>query len=187
MHLFLNFLCIYPEMMYFLFFLSLCCRMLEYSLNLQSVSFSAVRTVRVLRPLRAINRVPSEFKSAGLLHLGPRKQTLHLRTLCSFLSKHSVFLWRQITLGHLWRRARLLKIHILFSFLLSDVVSASLAWNPIVGVCDVKISYGWTALDNNLIFLTVWSLTHIYRETDECRAKVKYSKHWKVIQEIFSV
>ncbi|XP_041670755.1 voltage-dependent T-type calcium channel subunit alpha-1G isoform X2 [Cheilinus undulatus] len=33
--------------------------MLEYSLNLQNVSFSAVRTVRVLRPLRAINRVPS--------------------------------------------------------------------------------------------------------------------------------
>ncbi|CAK6974289.1 voltage-dependent T-type calcium channel subunit alpha-1G [Scomber scombrus] len=33
--------------------------MLEYSINLQSVSFSAVRTVRVLRPLRAINRVPS--------------------------------------------------------------------------------------------------------------------------------
>ncbi|CAF96236.1 unnamed protein product, partial [Tetraodon nigroviridis] len=33
--------------------------MLEYSLNLQSVSFSAVRTVRVLRPLRANNRVPS--------------------------------------------------------------------------------------------------------------------------------
>ncbi|KAG5854244.1 hypothetical protein ANANG_G00035740, partial [Anguilla anguilla] len=32
--------------------------MLEYSLNLQNVSFSAVRTVRVLRPLRAINRVP---------------------------------------------------------------------------------------------------------------------------------
>ncbi|KAK6329459.1 hypothetical protein J4Q44_G00014370 [Coregonus suidteri] len=31
--------------------------MLEYSLNLQNVSFSAVRTVRVLRPLRAINRV----------------------------------------------------------------------------------------------------------------------------------
>uniref|UniRef100_A0A3Q1FE85 Voltage-dependent T-type calcium channel subunit alpha n=1 Tax=Acanthochromis polyacanthus TaxID=80966 RepID=A0A3Q1FE85_9TELE len=33
--------------------------MLEYSLNLQNVSLSAVRTVRVLRPLRAINRVPS--------------------------------------------------------------------------------------------------------------------------------
>ncbi|KAM9559286.1 LOW QUALITY PROTEIN: voltage-dependent T-type calcium channel subunit alpha-1G-like [Salvelinus alpinus] len=33
--------------------------MLEYSLNLENVSFSAVRTVRVLRPLRAINRVPS--------------------------------------------------------------------------------------------------------------------------------
>nr|XP_033467435.1 voltage-dependent T-type calcium channel subunit alpha-1G isoform X5 [Epinephelus lanceolatus] len=33
--------------------------MLEYSPSLQNVSFSAVRTVRVLRPLRAINRVPS--------------------------------------------------------------------------------------------------------------------------------
>ncbi|KAL0984067.1 hypothetical protein UPYG_G00136640 [Umbra pygmaea] len=33
--------------------------MLEYSVNLQNVSFTAVRTVRVLRPLRAINRVPS--------------------------------------------------------------------------------------------------------------------------------
>lgn len=35
--------------------------MLEYSLDLQNVSFSAVRTVRVLRPLRAINRVPSKL------------------------------------------------------------------------------------------------------------------------------
>uniref|UniRef100_UPI00398F71E0 voltage-dependent T-type calcium channel subunit alpha-1G n=1 Tax=Pristiophorus japonicus TaxID=55135 RepID=UPI00398F71E0 len=33
--------------------------MLEYSLDLENVSLSAVRTVRVLRPLRAINRVPS--------------------------------------------------------------------------------------------------------------------------------
>lgn len=38
-------------------------RMLEYSLDLQNVSFSAVRTVRVLRPLRAINRVPSKLDS----------------------------------------------------------------------------------------------------------------------------
>uniref|UniRef100_A0A672YWK3 Ion transport domain-containing protein n=1 Tax=Sphaeramia orbicularis TaxID=375764 RepID=A0A672YWK3_9TELE len=38
---------------------SIHCSMLEYSLNLQNVSLSAVRTVRVLRPLRAINRVPS--------------------------------------------------------------------------------------------------------------------------------
>ncbi|CAB1418966.1 unnamed protein product [Pleuronectes platessa] len=42
--------------------------MLEYSLNLQSVSFSAVRTVRVLRPLRAINRVPTAlFCRGGLI------------------------------------------------------------------------------------------------------------------------
>ncbi|XP_043535433.1 voltage-dependent T-type calcium channel subunit alpha-1I isoform X4 [Chiloscyllium plagiosum] len=31
----------------------------EYSLDLQNVSLSAIRTVRVLRPLKAINRVPS--------------------------------------------------------------------------------------------------------------------------------
>lgn len=91
-------LCIHPQMMYFPFFFTLCCRMLEYSLNLQSVSFSAVRTVRVLRPLRAINRVPSEFRPAGPLHLSPLKQTLHPRTLCSFISKRLGFLWRQITL-----------------------------------------------------------------------------------------
>lgn len=35
--------------------------MLEYSLDGHNVSFSAIRTVRVLRPLRAINRVPSEY------------------------------------------------------------------------------------------------------------------------------
>ncbi|KAK6301324.1 hypothetical protein J4Q44_G00294220 [Coregonus suidteri] len=33
--------------------------MLEYSLDGHNVSLSAIRTVRVLRPLRAINRVPS--------------------------------------------------------------------------------------------------------------------------------
>lgn len=34
--------------------------MMEYSLDGHNVSFSAIRTVRVLRPLRAINRVPSK-------------------------------------------------------------------------------------------------------------------------------
>uniref|UniRef100_A0A3B4UEC8 Voltage-dependent T-type calcium channel subunit alpha n=1 Tax=Seriola dumerili TaxID=41447 RepID=A0A3B4UEC8_SERDU len=33
--------------------------MVEYSLDLQNVNFTAIRTVRVLRPLKAINRVPS--------------------------------------------------------------------------------------------------------------------------------
>lgn len=42
--------------------------MLEYSLDGHNVSLSAVRTVRVLRPLRAINRVPSEFYP----HFNPR-------------------------------------------------------------------------------------------------------------------
>lgn len=35
-------------------------RMVEYSLDLQNINLSAIRTVRVLRPLKAINRVPSE-------------------------------------------------------------------------------------------------------------------------------
>ncbi|NWW89755.1 CAC1I protein, partial [Rhynochetos jubatus] len=35
------------------------CRMVEYSLDLQNINLSAIRTVRVLRPLKAINRVPS--------------------------------------------------------------------------------------------------------------------------------
>lgn len=36
------------------------CRMVEYSLDLQNINLSAIRTVRVLRPLKAINRVPSK-------------------------------------------------------------------------------------------------------------------------------
>uniref|UniRef100_A0AAV2LQQ2 Ion transport domain-containing protein n=1 Tax=Knipowitschia caucasica TaxID=637954 RepID=A0AAV2LQQ2_KNICA len=36
-----------------------CFTMVEYSLDLQNVNFTAIRTVRVLRPLKAINRVPS--------------------------------------------------------------------------------------------------------------------------------
>ncbi|CAG12515.1 unnamed protein product, partial [Tetraodon nigroviridis] len=33
--------------------------MVEYSLDLQNINLTAIRTVRVLRPLKAINRVPS--------------------------------------------------------------------------------------------------------------------------------
>lgn len=36
-------------------------RMVEYSLDLQNINLSAIRTVRVLRPLKAINRVPSKY------------------------------------------------------------------------------------------------------------------------------
>lgn len=51
-----------PE--YFLYLsliLSFLHRMVEYSLDLQNINLSAIRTVRVLRPLKAINRVPSEL------------------------------------------------------------------------------------------------------------------------------
>lgn len=37
-------------------------RVMEYSLDGHNASLSAIRTVRVLRPLRAINRVPSKTK-----------------------------------------------------------------------------------------------------------------------------
>lgn len=35
-------------------------RVVEYSLDLQNINLTAIRTVRVLRPLKAINRVPSK-------------------------------------------------------------------------------------------------------------------------------
>lgn len=41
-------------------------RMVEYSLDLQNINLSAIRTVRVLRPLKAINRVPSELVPPAL-------------------------------------------------------------------------------------------------------------------------
>lgn len=37
-------------------------RIVEYSLDLQNINFTAIRTVRVLRPLKAINRVPSKLQ-----------------------------------------------------------------------------------------------------------------------------
>ena len=33
---------------------------LEYCLDVEKLNLSAIRTVRVLRPLRAINRIPSK-------------------------------------------------------------------------------------------------------------------------------
>lgn len=34
---------------------------LEYCLQVENLNLTAIRTIRVLRPLRAINRIPSEF------------------------------------------------------------------------------------------------------------------------------
>lgn len=36
-------------------------RGLEYFLAMEDMNLSAIRTIRVLRPLRAINRIPSEY------------------------------------------------------------------------------------------------------------------------------
>lgn len=60
-------------------------RMVEYSLDLQNINLSAIRTVRVLRPLKAINRVPSE--SSLLTHHHPPSLTHYLiqrRQISSF-------------------------------------------------------------------------------------------------------
>lgn len=43
-------------------------RMVEYSLDLQNINLTAIRTVRVLRPLKAINRVPSKFRGGSCFH-----------------------------------------------------------------------------------------------------------------------
>lgn len=34
---------------------------LEYILQVENLNLTAIRTIRVLRPLRAINRIPSEY------------------------------------------------------------------------------------------------------------------------------
>jgi hypothetical protein len=40
--------------------LFVCFSALEYCLNVENMNLSAIRTIRVLRPLRAINRIPSK-------------------------------------------------------------------------------------------------------------------------------
>jgi len=37
------------------------CRVVEYAVSMENLNLSAIRTIRVLRPLRAINRIPSAF------------------------------------------------------------------------------------------------------------------------------
>ncbi|MXQ99932.1 hypothetical protein E5288_WYG011847 [Bos mutus] len=45
--------------------------MVEYSLDLQNINLSAIRTVRVLRPLKAINRVPKGEGAPGTSFSSP--------------------------------------------------------------------------------------------------------------------
>lgn len=40
---------------------------LEYCLNMENLNLTAIRTIRVLRPLRAINRIPSKSKLMMLI------------------------------------------------------------------------------------------------------------------------
>lgn len=40
---------------------------LEYCLQVDNLNLTAIRTIRVLRPLRAINRIPSEYLDLTLM------------------------------------------------------------------------------------------------------------------------
>ena len=42
-------------------------RSMEYVVDTDNLSISAIRTIRVLRPLRAINRIPSEYANLSYL------------------------------------------------------------------------------------------------------------------------
>lgn len=42
---------------------------LEYCLNVENMNLSAIRTIRVLRPLRAINRIPSKFSNPAAIQI----------------------------------------------------------------------------------------------------------------------
>lgn len=55
-------------------------RVVEYSLDLQNINLTAIRTVRVLRPLKAINRVPSKWSLSRLIS-----------TFLSFVSEKTKF------------------------------------------------------------------------------------------------
>lgn len=42
---------------------------IEYCLQVDNLNLTAIRTIRVLRPLRAINRIPSKWKYAVNDHI----------------------------------------------------------------------------------------------------------------------
>ena len=52
---------------------------LEYSLDVDKLNLSAIRTVRVLRPLRAINRIPSEWMG---IKSAPEEEERYIVFLC---------------------------------------------------------------------------------------------------------
>lgn len=41
---------------------------LEYCLNVENLNLTAIRTIRVLRPLRAINRIPSKLSAPKFIY-----------------------------------------------------------------------------------------------------------------------
>lgn len=52
---------------------------LEYCLHMENLNLTAIRTIRVLRPLRAINRIPSKLNE--IFHLIYRI-TIYIKYMC---------------------------------------------------------------------------------------------------------
>ena len=101
--------CWYKLILYFF-------RALEYCLDVEKLNLTAIRTVRVLRPLRAINRIPSKETQTlqySSLHNG-RKTSLfwYLRTLKNFgnrgiLSRWQNWSWLVIIVQKLFLRKKI--------------------------------------------------------------------------------
>uniref|UniRef100_A0A674C8E9 Calcium voltage-gated channel subunit alpha1 I n=1 Tax=Salmo trutta TaxID=8032 RepID=A0A674C8E9_SALTR len=66
--------------------------MVEYSLDLQNINLSAIRTVRVLRPLKAINRVPSKSPIDTTITQYLPDRVPDLLTLCNQIKSGMFFI-----------------------------------------------------------------------------------------------
>uniref|UniRef100_A0A3Q3IQH9 Ion transport domain-containing protein n=1 Tax=Monopterus albus TaxID=43700 RepID=A0A3Q3IQH9_MONAL len=135
--------------------------MLEYSLDGHNVSLSAIRTVRVLRPLRAINRVPSMRILVTLL-LDTLPMLGNVLALCFF-----VFFIFGIVGVQLW--AGLLRNR---CFMGEDVkikqCTVFISLNPVLKVCSQQVCLALPEMglrvDGSL------SCVNWYQYYNECRA-----------------
>lgn len=62
----------------------------EYCLHMENLNLTAIRTIRVLRPLRAINRIPSECE---MKNINFKFKFLTIRFSFSFIFKVCEFWW----------------------------------------------------------------------------------------------
>lgn len=92
--------------------ISVVCSALEYCLNVENMNLSAIRTIRVLRPLRAINRIPSKYErrevSSRVIVDRRVFRLLSLRESVRIISVYSCHrsVWAYSRFyGHAWKRS----------------------------------------------------------------------------------